>query len=188
MRRARPLAPLLAALALAAALPAAARAADPSLRWEGPGSGVTGWAILGYGDAVGAGVSYHTSLVPEGFIRDPGVRIHDNLDLEVGADFLNYYGYRVGPYDYGWNELLLRGGLLWDFWLTPRLAVYPKLDLGWGFGGYTGNYDPAYGPRQTFGGLFVEGAAGVIFKLQPRLALRGEIGSAGLKLGIDFEF
>jgi hypothetical protein len=185
--------PLLRSLVLAAGLvaTATARAATPAAEHPagyGPaGSGVDVWAILGWGDGAGLGADYHTPLVPEGFLRH-GSGVRDSLDLELGLDWINYWGYRVNGFDYGWSQFDLHAGLRWDVWLTPRFALYPKVGLGFGAGSYTGSWNSAYGTRRDFGGLYPEIAVGVAWKLRRDLTLRAETGYLGLKIGLGFEF
>jgi hypothetical protein len=168
---------------LLSATPAhAAPAVPPSM--SPPGGSVAVWGILGYGNAIGFGARYRGSVVPEGFLHNPSVR--DTLDVEGGLDFIDWYGYGVAPFDYGYNMFLPRVGVMWNFWLNPRVALYPKLDLGVAFGSYTGNFPPA--GRHDFSGLFVEGSAGIIWRFRQTLSLRGELGSAGLRLGLGFDF
>ena len=44
------------------------------------------WGILGWGSAVGVGASFQLPLVPQGLIHDPGFRLRDSLDLDLGFD------------------------------------------------------------------------------------------------------
>jgi hypothetical protein len=116
--------------------------------------------------------------------------VRDSLDLEFGADLVRYaYGYRVPPYayDYVWWAFRPRAGLLWNFWLTPQLALYPKLDLGYEFGWFDG-WNSAAGPRPGYAGLFLEPSVGLIYRLRSATSLRVELGSEGLKLGLGVAF
>lgn len=175
------------ALALAAPAAAAPRAAAQS---TGPQL-FSAWLVLDPGpvDGVGVGVRAMVPLVPEGLLGSRSVR--DELVLDLGADFVHYSD-RVGAYgyylDYTWNGLLPVVGLEWNFWLNRNLALYPKLDLGYWIGWYSG-WDNQYGYSRPggYGGFFIEGAVGLIYKL-PRLALRAEVGSGLLRLGVAFPF
>jgi len=187
MRRLVPAVPLLCLLAAAPALAAPAPAAEPSFR--APGSGIDAWAILGYGDGAGLGIAYHTPLVPEGFLRHgSGSVLRDSLDLDLGLDWVSYWGYRVNGYDYGWAQFDLHADVRWDLWLTPQFALYPKAGLGFGVGWYTGTWNSAYGDRRTIGGLYPEIALGAAWRWRRDLTLRAEVGYVGLKLGLGFEF
>lgn len=177
------LASLVAGLLVASPVQAAQPKAAPA-RLAPPGGSVAAWVILGYGHAVGVGARYRTSLVPEGFLHSAQVR--DSLDLEAGLDYISWYGYGVAPYDYGYNMFLPRAGLMWNFWLSPELALYPKLDLGFAFGSYTGTYPTA--GRHDFSGLFLEGSVGLIWRFRRDMSLRGELGNEGLRLGLGFDF
>ena len=137
----------------------------------------------------GTGVGFRVGIpvVPQGLIH--GARVRDELVLEVGGDFLHYSNHVGFPIygDYSWNGFLLVGGFAWNFWLTPQLALYPKLDLGFEYGWYHG-WDTAWGGyygQHSYGGLFVQGAAGLIYRLHS-VDLRVELGTGLLRLGVGF--
>jgi len=186
-----------AALAAALALPAPARATQPAL---GPPAGeLSGWLILGAGYGYGSGYHggfgvggrYRLSLVPEGLLQGANLQVRDTLELELGGDIVRYaYGYRSPPtsYDYAWWAIRPRAGVMWNFWLTPRLALYPKLDLGYEFGWFDG-WDSSVGPHPSYAGLFLEPSVGLIYRLRDgATSLRVELGSEGLKLGLGLAF
>lgn len=187
---------LFSTLALAALLGAApARAAEPVRRGGGE---LTGWLILGagygyhsgYQNGFGVGGRYRTSLVPEGLLGPNASHIRDTVDLEFGADLVRYaYRYDVPgtAYDYAWTAFRPRVGAMWNFWFSPRVAVYPKLDVGYQFGWFDG-WDPAVGSRPTWSGVFLEPSIGLIWRFRPATSLRAEAGSEGLKLGLGFAF
>lgn len=177
--------PTILALLLLGAVPAAA-APVKTVR-SSPGRGGQSfslWGVLDPGpvDGLGVGGRFAMPLVPQGLLHSPTVR--DELVLELGADFVHYRE-RVGwPYyvDYSWNGLLAVGGVAWNFWFTPQLAAYPKLDLGWWFGWYRG-WD-GYG-RRDFDGVFLQGALGLVYKLESA-AFRLELGSDLVRIGVAF--
>jgi len=182
--RALPVLSLLLAAAPAAARPVSSSGAAPGLGARS----LSVWGVLDPGpiDGVGVGGRLTLPLVPQGVLHAPSVR--DEFTLELGADFLHYRD-RIGfaPYDvdYSWNGFLLVGGATWNFWLTPRFALYPKLDLGWWFGWYRG-WDTQYGyGRANFDGLFLQGAAGLIYRLQT-VTFRLELGSGLVRIGVGF--
>ena len=151
---------------------------------------LVGWAILGWGSAIGVGATLQLPLVPQGLIRDPGFRLRDSIDLDVGVDYLSYWNtYRSGPYDYDVSVFNLHAGLLWNFWLTPQVAVYPKAGLGYTFArySYSAGWPQGY-DRGSYGGLYPELAVGAQLKLAGSVSLRGELGWSGLKLGVGFAF
>jgi hypothetical protein len=170
--------------------------ATPALAQEHAASGghqersLVGWGILGWGSAVGVGATFQLPLIPQGLIHEPGFRLRDSLDLDVGVDYLNYWNtYHSGPYHYDVSEFNLHAGLLWNFWLTPQVAVYPKAGLGYSFARY--NYSagwPQGYDHGSYGGLYPELAVGAQLKLASNLSLRGELGWSGLKLGVGFAF
>lgn len=176
---------LLAALLLALPTPSLAKS---SARRGGQMFSL--WGVLDPGPVDGAGVGGRAMLplAPQGLLRHP--RIKDELTLELGADFVHYSD-RVGfaPYyvDYSWNGFLPVVGATWNFWFTPDLALYPKLDLGYWFGWYRG-WDTQFGyGRGSFGGAFLQGAVGLIYRLQT-VSLRVELGSGLLRVGAGFAF
>lgn len=179
-----------------AVLAASLLLATPALAQESNAPGghadrsLVGWGILGWGSAVGLGASLQLPLVPYGLIHDPGLRIRDSLDLDVGLDYLSYWNtYYSGPYHYDVSELNLHAGVLWNFWLTPKIAVYPKAGLGYSFArySYSAGWPKGY-DHASYGGLYPELAVGAQLKLASAVSLRGELGWAGLKLGVGFAF
>jgi hypothetical protein len=186
---------VLAALLLLAAAPAAAAPAPSSHRSYPPRSSSGGteslsfWAVLDPGpiDGVGFGGRVMLPLAPQGVLHNP--RVRDEFTLEVGADFVHYQdrvGFAPATFDYSWNGVLLVGGPTWNFWFTPRFALYPKLDVGYFVGWYGGRSVAPYS-RAEFDGFFLQGAVGLIYKLQS-LSLRAELGSGLLRVGVGFPF
>jgi hypothetical protein len=148
------------------------------------------WGVLDPGPLEGAGLGFRVMLplAPRGLLHHP--RVRDEFTLELGADFLHFND-RVGPYpyyvDYAWNGVLGVVGATWNFWFTPRFALYPKLDLGYWVGWYDG-WDSDFGYRRpSHGGLFLQGAAGLMYRLGS-VALRAELGSGLVRLGVGFEY
>jgi hypothetical protein len=179
-----------------AALAAVLLSASPTLADDQAAAGghdsksLAVWGILGWGSAIGLGASFQLPLIPQGLIHDPGFKIHDSLDLDFGLDYLSYWEtHHAGPYSYDVSELDLHAGVLWNFWLTPQVALYPKLGLGYSFAHYSYSPDWPSGYGHTeYGGLYPELAVGGQLKLSSSLSLRGELGWAGLKLGVGFAF
>jgi hypothetical protein len=147
----------------------------------GRASGPTVWGILPWG-GIGIGGRFMIPLGIPGVVHSPSV--HDAFAVEVGADYLQWNHGTVNG-DYTWSEVLAVGGFMWSFWLTDSFALYPKADLGYAFGWYSG-FD--YPGRPRYGGLFLSGDAGAIYKLNSGLSLRGELGTDGLKAGVAWLF
>jgi hypothetical protein len=148
---------------------------------DGGVSGPTVWAILPWG-GVGIGGRFTIPLGIPGVVHSSSV--HDVFAVEVGADYLHWnHDYASG--DYSWSEILAVGGFMWSFWLTDRFALYPKVDLGYALGWFSGYDDPG---RPTYGGFFISGDAGAIYKLNGGLSLRSEVGTDGLKAGVAWLF
>jgi hypothetical protein len=186
---------LLALSATIAALHAAPAEAQPRGGSGAPGRGsniLSFWGVLDPGpvDGFGVGVRYMLPIVPEGILGH--ARVRDELTLEFGADFLHYnesFGYYGYNADYNWNGFLPVLGATWNLWFTPRLALYPKLDLGYWVGSYSGWDDRynGYYTRHDFDGFFIQGALGLMYRLQS-VALRVEAGSGLLRIGAGFAF
>jgi len=190
---------LLSTLALAALLSAApaqaARPAEAAARAPVGYEELTFWGILGagygyhdgYESGFGVGGRYRMALVPEGFIRPNASRIRDSFDLEFGADLTWYTYYVPAPVNdrYTWTAFRPRAGVMWDVWFTPQLAIYPKIDLGYQFGWFSGY--PG-GSHPSWSGIFMEPSIGLIWRFRPATSLRVEAGSEGLKLGVGLAF
>jgi hypothetical protein len=140
-----------------------------------------GWG-LGVGEGVGARFQY--DFLPKGVFHFQN-GMHDEMGVEAGLDFFHVsYGYGDG-YNETYNEFTPLAGWVWNFWLTDKLAVYPKLDIGIRIGSYSytdnhGNTVSNYS-NDVFP-LYFEGAAGVVYRVGP-VALRGEVGWEAVRLG-----
>lgn len=182
---------ILALLAVLSLLPktAEARSGAATTSARGGTDMLSIWGVFDPGPVGGAGLGFRVMLpLADGVLHHP--RVRDNFSLELGADFLHYsdtVGYPGYYYDYSWNGVLGVVGATWNFWFTPRLALYPKLDLGYMVGWYDG-WDDTWGYHHpSYGGLFIQGAAGVMYRLN-RVALRAELGSGLLRLGVGFDY
>jgi hypothetical protein len=185
----------LSTLALAACLAASpVRAAETAAAGRGE---LTPLLILGagnnyhdgYDSGWGVGLRYKMALAPRGVIGPNASNIRDEVDLEFGGDVVTYdYRYNVPPYDYrySWTSIRPRVGVMWEFWFTPQIALYPKLDLGYEFGWFNGWDAPGNPP--AWNGLFLEPSLGFIWQFRPTTSLRVEAGTEGLKLGVGFAF
>jgi hypothetical protein len=183
-----PAAPAPTATATAAPAPAttaatASAGAAPAGTLKGP----TIWGMLPWGGVgIGGRVMFPLGISP--LLRNPSIR--DNFALEVGADLLHWsYDYGavgVGGFSYSWTEVLPVAGLMWNLWFSDRFALYPKVDLGYAFGWMSGWNNP--GPRPTYGGFFVSGDVGALYKFENGIVLRAEAGSSALKLGAGWLF
>jgi hypothetical protein len=149
-------------------------------------SHLSAFGILNYwygtGTGLGVGVRYQKTMVPEGVLKND--KIKDDIGIEGGVDYF-HYSFGIFATDWSYNEFAPVVGAVWNFWLTPQLALYPKLDLGYRFGWWSTN--SGIGDPGGFGGLFVQGAAGVVYKLE-KLTLRAEAGSGMLRAGVGFVF
>jgi hypothetical protein len=111
--------------------------------------------------------------------------IKDSWALEVGVDYLHISDNYGGVIDISYNEILPVAGIMWNFWFNEKFAVYPKLEAGYAIAWFSSDYGdniPGYG------GLFVSGAGGVLYKLDNGMTLRAEAGISGLKAGVGWLF
>jgi hypothetical protein len=194
--------PATAALAQTAA-PAPEAAPPPALNTSAPTgapTAVTGgaapsltgpsiWGILPWG-GFGVGGRFMIPLGIRPLLVNTPVR--DSFALDVGADLLHWsYDFGLagaGGFNYSWTEVLPVAGLMWNIWLNDRFAFYPKVELGYAFGWFSG-WDGMNGVSQpAYGGFFWDGAVGAMYKLPAGVTLRAEAGYAGLKLGAGWLF
>jgi hypothetical protein len=147
-------------------------------------SGPSLWGILPWGGfGVGARFMFPLSFPPL-LSRTP---FRDSWALEAGADLL-YWNYSyIANSSYTWTEIVPVVGVMWNVWFTNDFAAYPKVEVGYAFGWYGGINGSSAG-YPTHGGIFPEGAAGVLYKLSGGLTLRGEVGYAGAKVGLGWLF
>ncbi|HYU15046.1 MAG TPA: hypothetical protein VEL05_03215 [Candidatus Acidoferrum sp.] len=166
----------------AAALPASAPPATviaPAPRAGSMDNVISAFGLLSYWyseSGLGVGGRYQKTLVPEGWLHIPTV--HDDFGLEGGADFIHYSFFGAS-----YNEVAVVVGGVWNFWFAKdRLALYPKVDMGYRFGSWS-----AGSTIGGYGGLILQGSAGIAYRVAP-VTLRAELGSGSLRLGAGFAF
>jgi hypothetical protein len=139
----------------------------------------------GAGTGVGVGARYQMTLVPEGILH--ASRVRDDIGLEFGLDW-DHYSFNAGVppnnVSFTFNEIAPVLGGVWNFWFNDRLAIYPKVDLFYRVGWWSTNIAGAQTPG-GFGGFDAQFAAGIVYKLD-KVALRAEVGSYSLRLGVGF--
>jgi hypothetical protein len=145
------------------------------------------WGVLPYsygnfGYGIGARFALPLpipSLLPKG-------RIRDNWSIEFGADYIRFsIGYVISDYSVNW--FLPVAGVRWNVWLSDSFAVYPKAEAGYEIAWISGF--PSGYSAPGYGGVFVSGAAGLLYKIGGgSVTLRAEAGSFGLKGGVGFAF
>lgn len=146
--------------------------------------GILGYGYSGLGSAPGVGARYQKRLVSDVAVHGP--KVHDDIGIEAGLDYVHYSWQIPGFPQYKWSydEVSVLAGVVWNFWIGDKLALYPKVELAYGFGSgssYAGVVTPSYG------GLWFQGAGGAVYKLGP-IALRGEAGWRALRLGAGYSF
>lgn len=143
------------------------------------------WGILPWG-GFGVGGRFMMPFAPIPRLLTH-TKFKDYWALEFGADYLHFsYGYSGGS-DYAWNALLPVAGIMWQVWLLPNLGVYPKAEIGYEFGWLSGYNGPSSN-TPSYGGIFINGAAGLLYQVSGGLTLRAEAGYAGAKLGVAWQF
>ncbi len=152
--------------------------------------GLSLWGIIPWG-GYGAGARFMLPLPIPSLLANSGTFLRDNWDLEFGADLLHWsydFGVPGNSFSYSWTEVLPVVGVMWNLWFNRNFALYPKLELGYAFGWFS-DWNTGFGASQpTYGGFFVAGDAGALYKLDNGLTLRAEAGSDGLKLGAGWLF
>jgi hypothetical protein len=153
--------------------------------------GLSIWGIIPWG-GYGAGARFMIPLPIPSLLANARTSLHDNWDLEFGADLLHWSYDFGGPttysFHYSWTEVLPVAGVMWNVWFNQNFAIYPKLELGYAFGWFS-DWNTGYGASQpAYGGFFIAGDAGALYKLDNGLTLRAELGSDGLKLGAGWLF
>jgi hypothetical protein len=130
------------------------------------------------GIGIGLKLGVEIPIVPEGFIP----RLNDSISIEPAFSiaYTNYYAYS----DVSTTNYVAAVGGLWSFWLKSDLRVYGAVNLGvniysyhWDHGN-NGHADNNVEP-------YVELAGGVFYKLNERVALRGEVGWYGPRGGVS---
>jgi len=186
---------LLAAVSFALLLCASPALAEVTPRDQVPVGGmdnqVSAWGIYSYRyswGGYGLGARYQKTVLPQGLLNNPAIR--EDIGIEGGIDFVHYswdHGYFASNYNFSYNEFSFVVAPVWNFWLTPQIAVYPKLDIGIGFGSVS--TPSGYGGPDAWdtGGLIFQGAVGAVYKLD-KLALRLELGSAYIRAGVAMNF
>jgi hypothetical protein len=166
-----------AAPVVPAAAPVVVATPAPSVR------GASVWGVLPWG-GIGAGARYRMPLPIPSLLRSAKVR--DNFSLELGADVLRWtYGAdTLYSSSYTWTEILPVAGVSWNFWFSDSFALYPKVEAGYAIG-WLSNDAYALG---GYGGTFVSGAGGLLYRVGGGLTLRAEAGSSGLKAGAGWLF
>ncbi len=145
--------------------------------------GTLGYAYSGAGTGFGIAARYQKTLADRVAISHHPT-IHDDIGIEFGPGF-SHYSFSYYNYNFSYNEVSLFVGIVWNFWLSDRLAVYPKTEIGYRFGKVSGS--DLFANSIDYGGLGFEGGAGVIYKLNA-VALRAEVGNYDLRLGAALQF
>ena len=135
--------------------------------------------LLAYGGiGLGARVEYPVAV---NVIKE--IPFKNDIFVVAGLDYYTHsYDYGFGG-NYRVNYFRIEAGAMWNFWFLENFAAYPKLTL---------NYDVASvsgaGPNNSYSGVNVDAAAGIIYNLNSAIQLRAEVGNFALKAGVGFHF
>jgi hypothetical protein len=143
--------------------------------------GPTVWGLLDW-NGVGIGARYMLPLPIPSLLTH--TKFRDSWALELGLDFLHRSD-DLGIVNYHYNELIPTVGMMWIVWLNQTFAVYPKVEAGYAIG-----FDSSYGNCAgcDLGGIYAEGAAGLLYSIGGGLTLRAEVGNYGIKGGVAWLF
>jgi hypothetical protein len=133
-----------------------------------------------YGTGYGAGARYQIIFADHVLKLPPGK--HDEFGVEFGFDFFHVsYDINVlgSSFNWSYNEYTPVVGVTWNFWLTDKLMVYPKVDLGYRFVSWNSNLG---GYDASVGHVYFQGAGGIAYDLGP-VKLRGELGWEAARIG-----
>lgn len=134
----------------------------------------------GYGTGFGLGARYQIVLVPHMLHLPPDK--HDELGLEFGMDWFHvsydnsFFG---SSYDLSYNEYTPVVGVTWNFWLSDKLMLYPKLEFGYRFISWN---DDRFSDLAALGHFYFQGTGGIAYAVGP-VKLRAELGWASIRLG-----
>src|ERR1019366_5559731 len=126
----------------AAPAPSPAPAAPDQPQAPAPGGTMHGMTSaflgIGYGygfsTGLGVGARFEWVFLPDGALKLRN-GMHDEIGVEAGFDYF-HAGYDAGTFGgekvtWSYNEFTPVVGIVWNFWLTDKLALYPKIDLGY---------------------------------------------------------
>jgi len=166
------------------------RAEQPNMNRKLSVFGALGYGF-GYATGYGAAARYQFIIVSDGVLKmSPGK--HDEIGIEAGFDLLHVgWSQNLGAgTDYSWsyNEFTPVAGIAWNIWLSDKIAVYPKIDLGYHIGSIsaTNGNQAVSTSGVAFNALYFHGTGGIIYDLGS-VALRVEAGWATLRLGLSFQ-
>jgi len=138
----------------------------------------------GYGTGFGLGVRYQLVLVPHMLHLPPDK--HDELGLEFGMDWfhVSYNNSAFTNVDLSYNEYTPVVGVTWNFWLSDKLMLYPKLEFGYRIISWN---DDRFSDLAGLGHFYFQGTGGIAYAVGP-VKLRAELGWASIRLGAAIGF
>lgn len=148
-----------------------------------PPKGLSVWGIFPW-QGYGFGARFMLPVGIQPILRGSGIT--DNFALEFGADFVHWTDGYLNGTDYGVSHVTPVFGLMWNIWLLPQLAIYPKVELGYAVGWFTGWANTGSRPDANY--VFWNLSGGLLYKVNSALTLRAETGYAGAKLGVGWLF
>lgn len=134
-----------------------------------------------YGTGYGLGARFQLIFADHVLKLPPGK--HDEFGVEFGLDYYHVsYDQSVLGYKFDWsyNEFTPVVGFTWNFWLSDKFMVYPKIDLGYRFISFSNDLN---GYDAGVSHIYFQGTGGVAYDVGP-VKLRAELGWASVRLGV----
>jgi len=142
-------------------------------------TGISVFGIVPF-DGFGVGLRYMMPIPIPSLLHHS--RIKDSWAVEFGADVL-YLSYDYVLSNYHETHILPLAGVMWNVWLTPQFAVYPKAEAGFSIRASSSlNGSPSHS------GVYIAGEAGLLYQVSKSVTLRAELGSYGARGGVGFFF
>lgn len=153
----------------------------------GPGgageTAISLWGALTW-NGIGIGGRFMLPLPITSILANAHTSLRDSWALEFGADYL-HWDCGVAQFSCSWNEILPVVGMMWKVDINDKLTVYPKIEGGYHIGWFSGS---DFAARSSYGGVYVAGIAGIMYRLDNGLILRAEAGSYDIRAGIGWRF
>ena len=146
----------------------------------------------GFSTGLGVGARFEWVFLPDGALKLRN-GMHDEIGVEAGFDYF-HAGYDAGTFGgekvtWSYNEFTPVVGIVWNFWLTDKLALYPKIDLGYRIASWSESVSGSGSVASAspgFSALYFQGAGGIVYRAGP-VALRAEAGWEALRLGAGID-
>jgi hypothetical protein len=143
---------------------------------------VMAWLPWYFGFGFGGEIRYEYYILPNGFIPT----INDSFSIEPSIG-LAYTSYGALAYSWGITDIAPAVYGNWSFYFSNAFRLYFGLGLGYNIGIATAPHGYA-GPAIGDSFFYWDIVGGLAYKFNRSIAIRGEVGSQGLKGGVSFYF